>query len=99
MALRPGEIAVILLCVSSIVFGTYLIYLASDSESVLTSPLTASAIPFIGIGAVGILLVWRLAIVRGNPMAPKWIALCVVVTIAATSLTTLYVLRLGFGSA
>jgi len=69
-----------------------------DSGNISTSPLTASGIAFIGTGVVGIVLVWRLAVIRSSGMASICIAICVAATIAVISLITSYAWNSGFGS-
>lgn len=99
MALRLNECAVILLCVSSVVLGAYLAFLALDEGNLSTSPLTAAGIAFIGTGVLGTVFEWRIAVVRSSKTASICIAICVALTIVVISLVTHYAWNLGFGAA
>ena len=86
------------MCVSSITIGACVVYFGLWNDQSWIPSLTAFGVVDIAVGALGLVLVWRLGMTRSPETTPKLIALCVAVTLVVIFGPIYYLTHLTFGS-
>ena len=96
--MRNSEAVAVLVCVSGVTIGACVIYFGLWSQQSWIPSLTAFGLVDIAVGALGLVLVWRLAMTRNSETATKLTALCVAVILVVILGIIYYLTHLEFGT-
>jgi hypothetical protein len=91
--------AIAVMCVVSAAIGALCIDDSLESRTFFSSELSVPGMVYVALAALGAIMLWRTSGLSDEARVLRWFAHSMAVVLVLTSLLTVYVMTLGFGSA